>query len=209
MRRTVQVALDRRTLLLGTVGLLLAACGDRTPATPPPTQPAAPREPTLRTLADGRPVVVFDGLRYAVRPPIGWRIKAMSPGNEGDDVVVFAAPSGMPDPSIADTQISLEAFRKNGRAPSIEAKIDNIRTDRLRMRADFSVERELPVLLAGDRRAQMYVMRNVPSGDSEAVAFVDEGPVVAEMVLVTRTKGTFDEILPLFREMVRTYQRVP
>ena len=64
-------------------------------------------------------------------------------------------------------------------------------------------------VLAGDRRAQMYVMRNVPSGDSEAVAFVDEGPVVAEMVLVTKTKGTFDEILPLFREMVRTYQRVP
>jgi hypothetical protein len=199
---------DRCTFLLGATGLFLAACGDRAPT--PATQPAAPREPALRTLADGRPVVVFDGLRYAVRPPIGWRLKALGARTgENDDVVVFAAPSGTPDPSISDTQISLEAFAKNGRAPSIEAKIENIRTDRQRMRADFSVERELPVLLSGDRRAQMYVMRNVPSGDSEAVAFVDEGPVVAEMVLVTKTKGSFDQVLPLFREMVRTYQRVP
>jgi hypothetical protein len=207
MSRVVQMAPARRTLLLGTIGLLVAACGDRTP--PPPTPSAAPREPTLRTLADGRPVIVFNGLRYAVRPPIGWRIKGMSPRSEDGDIVVFAAPPDAPDPSIADTQISLEGFRKNERAPSIEAKIDNIRADRQRMRSDFSVERELPVQLANDRRAQIYVMRNVPSGDSEAVAFVDEGAVVAEMVLVTRTKGSFDQILPLFREMVRTYQRVP
>ena len=213
----MSLPLPRRSLTASLVALLLAACGDRpsVPASSAPASPPAPAplpsEPTLLTTMDGRPVIVFSGLRYSVRPPLGWRLKPLAPrGSENgtDDVVVLAAPAANTDPVAADTQISLEAFQKSDRAPSFEAKLDNIATDRRKLRADFAVERELPIQLSGGKRAHIFRMRNVPSGDSEAVAYVDEGSVIAEMVLVARTRAAFDATMPLFREMVRTYQRV-
>lgn len=204
----------RRTILLGLGAAFLVGCQDRAATqaatAPQPAAPAGPPPPVLQTTSDGRPIVSFGGLRYAVRPPLGWRLKPLASREQGraDDVVVLAAPADAGDPVAADTQIDLEAFRKTERAPSIEAKIENITRDRQRMRADFKIDRELPITLSGGRRAQLYLMRNVPSGDSEAVAFVDEGELVAEMVLVAKVKGVFDQTLPLFREMVRTYQRV-
>ena len=208
---------SRRLVLLGLGGAVLAACEDRPPpqaAAPaqPATPPAAPPPPVLPTTADGRPIISFGNLRYAVRPPLGWRLKPLlSRAEQGrpDDLVALAAPADAADPVAADTQINLEAFRKSERAPSFEAKVENIARDRRRLREDFKIDRELPLVLAGNRRAHLYLMRNVPSGDSEAVAFVDEGEVVAEMVLVAKVKGVFDQTLPLFREMVRTYQRIP
>ena len=168
-------------------------------------------EPALRTTPDGRPIVAFSGLQYSTRPPLGWRLKPLAPSgseNAPDDVVILAAASSVADPIAADTQIQLEAFRKSDRAPTYEAKLANIAADRRRMRSDFAVENELPIELRGGKRAFLFRMRNVPSGDSEAVAYVDEGPVVAEMVLVAKTRVAFEATLPLFREMVRTYQRV-
>lgn len=212
---TALLSTRRRAMFAGSVALLAAACGDR-PQPPPPAAPAAapppPPEPVLRTTFDGRPVISFAGLRYSVRPPLGWRIRAIVPigsDNSGDDMLALAAPGANTDPMAADTQISIEAFRKSERAPSIEAKIDNIATDRRKRRADFTVENELPMALAGGRKAVIYRMRNIPSGDLEVVAFVDEGTVVAEMLLVTKTRAALDATLPLFREMVRTYQRLP
>lgn len=209
--------ITRRVVWLSGAGALLAACSDRpTPpasATPPAAPPPHPPDPALRTASDGRPMIAFAGLRYSVRPPLGWRLRPLAPrGNENaaDDVVIVAAPGANTDPAAADTQISLEAFRKSDRAPSFEAKIENIASDRRRQRSDFTVEAELPMALpaAGRSRAFIYRMRNIPSGDFEALAFVDEGTVVAEMLLVTRTKAAFDATLPLFREMVRTYRRL-
>ena len=214
MSHLVHLPTGRRLALIGGVSWLLAACADR--PTPPPSPasgapPMQPAEPILQTTLDGRPVIAFAGLRYSVRPPLGWRLKplaARDPENRPDDVVALAAPQANVDPVAADTQITLEAFRKSERAPTFDAKLDNIAADRRRQRADFKIERELPLALADGKRAHLFRMSNLPSGDSEAVAFIDEGQVVAEMVLVSRTRPAFDATMPLFREMVRTYQRI-
>ena len=51
-------------------------------------------------------------------------------------------------------------------------------------------------------------MGNNPSGDWESVAYIDEGPAAAELMLLGRSRAQFDQALPLFRELVRSYGKV-
>ena len=165
----------------------------------------------LQTLTDGRVVVELSGLRYAVRPPREWASTAYwSTDNSGgkDDIFIIATPPGQPRTSSADVFISLEAFIKNDRAPTVAAKLANIAEQRKRRHPEFSIDRQAPVPLANRQRAELYILGHNPSGDTEAIAFIDEGPVVAEMMLLGRSKAQFDQALPLFRELVRSYGKV-
>jgi len=196
---------------------MLAGCGDRKPpprpAAPPPPPPAPPPRPApvAQTLPDGRVVVELSGLRYAVKPPRDWLSTAYwltDTGGGKDDVFVIVTPPGQPRSSSADVFVSLEAFAKNDRAPDIAAKLANIGEQRKQRHPEFSIAKQAPLPLANRRRAPLYILGNNPSGDTEAIAFVDEGPVVAEMMLLGRSKAQFDQALPLFRELVRSYGRL-
>lgn len=191
---------------------LLASCGDRKPPVVAARPAAPPRSaPVTRTLPDGRVVVELSGLRYAAKPPLGWVSTAYwSTDNSGgrDDVFIIVTPPGQPRSSTADVFVSLEAFSKNDRAPDIAAKLANIAEQRRRSRPEFSIDRQSPLALASQQRAEVYVLGNNPSGDWEAIAFIDEGPVVAEMMLLGRSRAQFDQALPLFRELVRSYGRI-
>ena len=163
-------------------------------------------------LADGRVVVELSGLRYAVKPPRDWLSTAYWSTDTGsggkDDVFVIVTPPGQPRSSSADVFVSLEAFTKNDRAPDIAAKLANIGEQRKQRHPEFSITRQSPLPLANRKRAELYVLGNNPSGDTEAIAFVDEGPVVAEMMLLGRSRAQFDQALPLFRELVRSYAKL-
>lgn len=194
---------------------LLAGCGDEKPppgpvASPPPPPPRP--APVAQTLADGRVVVHLSGLRYAAKPPRDWASTAYwstdtSTGDK-DDIFVILTPPGQPRSSSADVFVSLEAFIKNDRAPTVAAKLANIAEQRRRRHPDFSITQQPPVLLANKQRAELFTLGNNPSGDWESVAYVDEGPVVAELMLLGRSRAQFDQALPLFRELVRSYGRV-
>lgn len=196
---------------------VLAACGEKkpppAPAAPPAPPPPPPRPaPVTQMLPDGRVVVELSGLRYAVKPPRDWFATAYwstdtSSGGK-DDIFVIVTPPGQPRSSSADVFVSLEAFAKNDRAPDIAAKLANIAEQRKQRHPEFSISRQAPLPLANRKRAELYVLGNNPSGDTEAIAFIDEGPVVAEMMLLGRTKAQFDQALPLFRELVRSYAKV-
>ena len=198
----------------------LAACagGNNTadlPRRPPPAAAVAPPAPPptpaiLTTTADGKVVVQLGALRYAVRPPPGW---AATPFRSTDgaagsgDVYVVATPPGQPPSSLADLFVSFEAFEKTDRAPTIERKLANIGEDRRARRAEFAIDRLPPVKLDGGRQAQLFALRNNPSDEWEAIAFVDEGAAVAEFLLLARTRAEFDKALPSFRDAVRSYRR--
>lgn len=194
----------------------VAACGEKKPPPKPAAPPAPPLPPprpapVTQTLLDGRVVVELSGLRYAARPPRDWVSTAYwSTDNSGgkDDIFVIVTPPGQPRSSSADVFVSLEAFIKNERAPDIAAKLANIGAQRKQRHPEFSIVRQPPVPLANRRRAELYILGNNPSGDWEAVAFIDEGPVVAEMMLLGRSRAQFDQALPHFRELVRSYGKV-
>lgn len=207
-------AVKRRLFSIASLALL-AGCGDRKPAPQPPAAPPPPPPrpaPVLQTLPDGRVVVELSGLRYAARPPRDWVATAYwstdtSTGGK-DDIFVVVTPPGQPRSSTADVFVSMEAFIKNDRAPDIATKLENISADRRQRHPEFSVTRQAPVPLAGRQRAELYVLGNNPSGDWEAVAFIDEGAAVSELMLLGRTRAQFDLALPLFRELVRSYGKV-
>ena len=196
---------------------ILAGCGDRKPPPAPAAAPAPPPPPprpapVTQTLPDGRVVVELSGLRYAIKPPRDWVATAYwstdtSSGGK-DDIFVIVTPPGQPRSSSADVFVSLEAFVKNERAPDIAAKLANIAEQRKQRHPEFSISRQAPLPLANRKRAELHVLGNNPSGDTEAIAFIDEGPVVAEMMLLGRTKAQFDQALPLFRELARSYTRL-
>jgi hypothetical protein len=196
---------------------LVAGCGDKKPPPKPAAPPAPPLPPprpapVTQTLLDGRVVVELSGLRYAVKPPRDWLSTAYwstdtSSGGK-DDIFVIVTPPGQPRSSSADVFVSLEAFIKNDRAPDTAAKLANIGAQRKQRHPEFSIDRQAPLPLANRRRAELYVLGNNPSGDWEAIAFIDEGPVVAEMMLLGRSRAQFDRALPLFRELVRSYARL-
>ena len=104
--------------------------------------------------------------------------------------------------------MSLEAFIKNDRAPDVATKLANIKAQRQQRAPDFSIVKQAAVPLANRQRAELYILGNNPSGDWEALAYVDEGPVVAELMLLGRSRAQFDQALPLFRELVRSYGKV-
>lgn len=195
---------------------LVAACGEKKPppkpAAPPAPPPPPPRPaPVTQTLLDGRVVVELSGLRYAVKAPRDWVSTAYwSTDNSGgkDDVFVIVTPPGQPRTSSADVFVSLEAFIKNDRAPNTAAKLANIAEQRKQRHPEFSIVRQAPVPLANRKRAELYILGHNPSGDTEAIAFIDEGPVVAEMMLLGRSRAQFDQALPLFRELVQSYGKV-
>lgn len=166
----------------------------------------------METMLDGRVVVHLSGLRYAARAPREWVSTAYwstdtSSGGK-DDIFIIVTPPGQPRSSSADVFVSLEAFIKNDRAPTIAAKLANIAEQRKQRHPEFSIKPQPPVPLANRQRAELYVMGNNPSGELEAVAFIDEGAVVAEMMLLGRTKEEFEKALPLFRELVRSYGKL-
>lgn len=207
--------MQRRLFSIASLALV-AGCGDRKPPPAPPAPPAPPPlpprpAPVTQTMLDGRVVVELSGLRYAARPPRDWVATAYwSTDNSGgkDDIFVIVTPPGQPRSSSADVFVSLEAFIKNERAPDIAAKLANIGAQRKQRHPEFSIVRQAPVPLANRRRAELYILGNNPSGDWEAVAFIDEGPVVAELMLLGRSRAQFDQALPLFRELVRSYGKV-
>lgn len=203
--------MKRRLFSIASLGLL-AGCGDSKPpprpVAPPPPRPA----PVVQTLPDGRVVVHLSGLRYAAMPPRDWSSTAYwstdtSTGDK-DDIFVILTPPGQPRASSADVFISLEAFIKNDRAPTVAAKLANIRAQRQQRQPEFSITPQAPVPLVNRQRAELYILGNNPSGDWEALAYIDEGPVVAELMLLGRSKVQFDQALPLLRETVRSYGRV-
>lgn len=206
--------MQRRLFSLASLALL-AGCGDGKPPPRPVASPPAPPPrpaPVAQTLADGRVVVHLSGLRYAAKPPSDWAITAYwstdtSTGAK-DDIFVILTPPDQPRSSSADVFVSLEAFIKNDRAPTVAAKLANIAAQRRQRHPDFSITQQPPVLLANKQRAELFTLGNNPSGDWESVAYVDEGPVVAELMMLGRSRGQFDQTLPLFREIVRSYGRV-
>ncbi|MGE0425957.1 MAG: hypothetical protein AB7O88_27095 [Reyranellaceae bacterium] len=206
--------MKRRLFSLASLALL-AGCGDRKPpprlVASPPAPPPRPA-PVAQTLADGRVVVHLSGLRYAAKPPRDWAITTYwstdtSTGAK-DDIFVILTPPGQPRSSSADVFVSLEAFIKNDRAPTVAAKLANIAAQRRQRHPDFSITQQPPVLLGNKQRAELFTLGNNPSGDWESVAYVDEGPVVAELMMLGRSRDQFDQTLPLFREIVRSYGRV-
>ncbi|MBX3498565.1 MAG: hypothetical protein KF889_03910 [Alphaproteobacteria bacterium] len=204
----------RRRLFSIAALALVAGCGDRKPPPRPAAPPAPPPRPApvLQTLPDGRVVVELSGLRYAARPPRDWLATAYwstdaSSGGR-NDIFVVVTPPGQPRSLSADVFVSLEAFIKNERAPDIAAKLANIGAQRKQRHPEFSIIRQAPLPLANRQRAELYVLGNNPSGDTEAIAFIDEGPVVAEMMLLGRSRAQFDQALPLFRDLVRSYGRI-
>jgi hypothetical protein len=207
------MAMRRRLFSIASVALI-AGCGDKKPPPRPaaPPVPAAPPPrpaPVTQTLADGRVVVALSGLRYAVKPPRDWSSTAYWSIDGGtDDVFIVVTPPGQPRSSSADVFVSLEAFTKNDRAPDIATKLANIGAQRRQRHPEFSVTRQPPLALANRQRAELHILGNNPSGDTEAIAFVDEGPVVAEMMLLGRSRTQFDQALPLFRELVRSYGKL-
>ncbi len=193
---------------------LVAGCGDRKPPPRPAAPPAPPPRlaPVAQTLPDGRVVVHLSGLRYAVRPPRDWAITPYwstdtSTGDK-DDIFIILTPPGQPRATNAEIFVSLEAFIKNDRAPTVAAKLANIAEQRRQRSPDFAVTTQPPVPLANRQRAEVYTLSNNPSGDWESVAYIDEGPTAAELMLLGRTKEQFDKALPLFRELVRSYGKV-
>ncbi len=208
--------MKRRLFSLASLALV-AGCGDKKPPPRPAAPPAPPAPPprpapVLQTLLDGRVVVELSGLRYAAKPPRDWVSTAYwstdtSSGGK-DDIFVIVTPPGQPRTSSADVFVSLEAFIKNDRAPTVAAKLANIAEQRKQRHPEFSIKPQPPVALANRRRAELYTLANNPSGDLEALAYVDEGSVVAEMMLLGRSQAQFDQALPLFRELVRSYAKV-
>ena len=122
--------MKRRLFWSSSLGALaLAACGDKKPppqaARPAPPAPPPRPAPVLQTLADGRVIVELSGLRDAVKPPRDWNSTAYwSTDNSGgkDDIFVIVTPPDQPRTSSADVFISLEAFIKNDRAPTVAAR---------------------------------------------------------------------------------------
>lgn len=209
------IIMKRRLFSIGSLAML-AGCGDKrpppAPAAPPAPPPPPPRPaPVTQTLPDGRVVVELSGLRYAIKPPRDWLSTAywsIDSGQGGrDDIFVIVTPPGQPRSSSADVFVSLEAFAKNDRAPDIASKLANIEAQRKQRHPEFSIAKQAPLPLAERKRAELYILGNNPSGDTEAIAFIDEGPVVAEMMLLGRSRAQFDQALPLFRELVRSYGR--
>ncbi len=176
-------------------------------AAPPP----APVPATLTTTSDGRVVVQLGALRYAVRPPVGWTATPFRSTDRAagtGDVYVVATPPGQPTSSVADLFVSFEVFDKSDRAPGVERKLANIGEERRARRAEFAIDRLAPVRLDDGRQAQLFLLRNNPSDEWEAIAFVDEGVTVAEMMLLGRARADFDKAMPLFRDAVRSYRRL-
>lgn len=206
--------MQRRLFSLASLALV-AGCGDRKPPPKPVAAPPAPPPrpaPVAQTLTDGRIVVHLSGLRYAARPPRDWASTAYwstdtSTGDK-DDIFIILTPSDQPRSSAADVFVSMEAFIKNDRAPDVATKLANIKAQRQQRAPDFSITQQAAVPLASRQRADLYILGNNPSGDWEALAYVDEGPVVAELMLLGRSKAQFDQALPLFRELVRSYGKV-
>ena len=206
--------MQRRLFSIASLALV-AGCGDKKPPPRPAASPPAPPPrpaPVAQTLPDGRVVIHLSGLRYAVRPPRDWESTAYwstdtSTGDK-DDIFIILTPPGQPRATNADVFVSLEAFIKNDRAPTVAAKLANIAEQRKQRSPEFAVTSQPPVLLANRQRAEVYTLGNNPSGDWESVAYIDEGPAAAELMLLGRSRAQFDQSLPLFRELVRSYGKV-
>jgi hypothetical protein len=210
--------IDRRTLLALLPGAALGACATTPPPPPPRTASATlppkipPPEPpmVLELTKDGWPTIQMFGLRYAVNPPPKWAaFPARSRAFEAlrSDRIVLLVPEGS-NPDSSDLMISCEAFLKSERAPTPAQKLENIVAARKKMEPEFRSEAPTFHPLRGGKAAQFYLMRNTPSKESEALAFVDEGHVVAEMLLVAKDRVAFDKALPAFMATLRSYERV-
>jgi len=149
-------------------------------------------------------IAVGNGVVFALAKPSGWEMDTNSPKNNNLPVVYY--PSGQTwgnapavmyaNSAINDCHTSFEQFISNDLAEFKSNSPNIVIKDGGTMTVDG--EKAIIKLFTGDTY-----------GNSEAVAYLDNsGGAFISITLTSRTQRLFDETLPVFKELVSSFQLV-
>ena len=151
-------------------------------------------------------IVFGDGFAFSLTAPSGWVLDNHSGNSEGLQAVFYPKGSSWDkSETVMYANIALKKIKGNEsvkKVISFDKKKFKIRSAKTRILDGKNI------LLSNKKQA--IVKKFMGIGDkysnSEAVAYVDSKPVIAILVLASRTSNGFKKNYPQFEKMVKSYR---
>ena len=150
--------------------------------------------------------VYADGFAFWVTIPKDWNLDKQTAIKIG--VPALFVPGGWSF-SNAPAVMYANCYKK---APGATSNLDDfIKSDyeKIKTRSPSIQINDLGLIKTKDNKNALIKSFVDPAGGQqayEAVAYIDDEPIIAIIVLSTSYQKTFDEFLPVFREMVSSYE---
>lgn len=140
---------------------------------------------------------------FALQAPPGWIVDTATAQKLGLHAVMYPDGSSWRD---AAATMYTNFVHKDANAPTIEKIIAEDIAGYKKDSPNIIIEDSEPLpLAAGKEKVIVKRFRGDKGGNIETVAYVDESKVVIMIVLSARTEKDFQASLPIFKELVHSY----
>jgi hypothetical protein len=140
---------------------------------------------------------------FVLTAPKGWVLDNKSGVNQGLQAVFY--PEGSSWKSGTIVMYANAYYKLNATEETLEKVVAGDVAEFKKKSEKLKVVEAASLPTRKDKKAVVRYFEGDTFGNSEAIAYLDEGKVVVMLVLSARTKNEFEAALPAFSELVSSY----